>query len=230
MLPSPHRNLAPAQHRSISRCYCSPRASVPPSCIRCAITPLVLLASSISCPRTGIPRTGDRTGPRVTVDRSDFECIPPSLEPPPPSLALLLHSPCFPHRPSNGARRALYAIPLPCAPSGRAAPLRPAIYILSAPPFVPPHNRSMHRRWVLRALATVNDARPMPSRRVKHLCAAPQPPRAPSLRPARHSNGIGLVPYAVSLPRGPLRRAARPCLAIYNLRAAPLAVAAPCPP
>ncbi|KAA1479819.1 hypothetical protein DENSPDRAFT_226032 [Dentipellis sp. KUC8613] len=56
MLPSPHRNLAPAQHRSISRCYCSPRASVPPSCIRCAITPLVLLASSISCPRTGIPR------------------------------------------------------------------------------------------------------------------------------------------------------------------------------
>ncbi|KAA1479147.1 hypothetical protein DENSPDRAFT_886473 [Dentipellis sp. KUC8613] len=87
--------------------------------------------------------------------------LPPSLEPPPPSLALLPPSPHLTY-PSNGGRRLLYAISLPCAPSRHTAPPRPAMYAL-------------WQRRTTRALcplATVDNARPTPSRRFEH-CHVP---------------------------------------------------------
>ncbi|KAA1479394.1 hypothetical protein DENSPDRAFT_886709, partial [Dentipellis sp. KUC8613] len=142
----------------------------------------------------------------------------------------------------NGARRALYAISLPRAPLPHSAPQRPAtphhVRCLGASDTFLPHRiRPMRRRRALRALATADDARPTPSRCVIWLRAASQPPRVPSLRPARHSNGIGSAPYATSLRPALSRRAARlhltmqvlpsPATARVGSRPLALALAAP---
>ncbi|KAA1479087.1 hypothetical protein DENSPDRAFT_886420 [Dentipellis sp. KUC8613] len=139
--------------------------------------------------------------------------------------------PYFHHlaRPSNGARHALYAILLPRALLPRSAPPHPAtsrhVRHLSASDTFPLHRICpMRCRRALRALATADDARPTPPQHVIRLHAASQPLCVPSLRPARHSNGLGPTPYATSLRPAPSCRAARLRLAINR----PCAVAVPC--
>ncbi|KAA1479597.1 hypothetical protein DENSPDRAFT_886896, partial [Dentipellis sp. KUC8613] len=96
----------------------------------------------------------------------------------------------MPPRPTPVARHPCSSPRLPrssrCRPARAVATSRALATALDACPTLSRY--PVHRRLTLHPYAppsTADDARPTPSRRIKRLCAAPQLPRAPLLRPAR---------------------------------------------